>query len=167
MPRKNAWWEGVHSPRFQLSDQLHAFSVRTFPSFYFFVNKHLASSHFSIHGTISWHKTTLFVEREHPCTQLPFQKPQIPRTSCHAMRVMSTHSSTRPLRTLACPQVSFSVVFTKGCGQHNQWFAVVSGFHDPTNPARGFVPSYSHGIIEQLHFIDQRQAELQNELYLE
>ena len=24
-----------------------------------------------------------------------------------------------------------------------------------------------HGIIEQLHFIDQKQAELQNELYVE
>ena len=62
-------------------------------------------THFSIHGAVPWYRATLFVEGEPsvvfppphlPLSKLPSQKPQIPRTSCHVLQVVPTHSLTRP-----------------------------------------------------------------------
>ena len=66
------------------------------------------------------------------------QKPQIPRTSCHAMRAVSTHSPARQC-ALSCPEVSFFVLFAKGVGDPIGGSLVGSATRDPTTPVGGFL----------------------------
>ena len=62
-----------------------------------FVNKHPASTHFNIHGTIPWCKTALFVERE---PSVEFRESQEDTASpASAIIKTSTNQPSRRLRT--------------------------------------------------------------------